>query len=138
MIWDILLGLYLLGAAITFVYVGGKGIKACVRAAFGLPPLYKIWAPFEWSRQIVLGDVNLNTPDWGFGLFSASGIGLGFAIIYPVYLPAYAIKNRIKYWLYKIVATKEEQVQRALGTEEPGLPSTTAYYYSGSLHPPTK
>lgn len=124
MIWEILFGLYLLGAAITFIYIGGKGIKACIRAAFGLSPQYKIWAPFKWSRRIVLGDIG-NDCDWGLGLLASCGIGLMYAAIYPVYLPAYAIKKRIKYWLYKMVATKEEQVQRALGTDRPEKDDTS-------------
>lgn len=123
MIWTILSSLYLLGAAITFVYIWYKGIKACIRTSFGFKPQYKIWEPFKVCRKSIYEDLLKTEPEYIEVVLNSFTYGGMFGIIYPIYLPIYFIRQPIKIFIktlvYKIVATKEERVQRALGTDRP-------------------
>jgi len=133
MIWDILLGLYLLGAAITFVYIWYKGIKACIRTSFGFKPQYKIWAPFNAGSKTITKDlsdpIKRAEPEYCDVVMNSLAYGMLFGVIYPVYLPIYLVRQPIKTYIktlaYKIVATKEERVQRALGTDRPEKDDTS-------------
>lgn len=142
MIWDILLGLYLLGAAITFTYFVYKGIRACIRTAFRFKPQRKIWRPFNHFYNTTIGDLDRDEPIYFGAILNTLAMGGMLGIIYPIYLSIYFVRQPLKIFIktlaYKVVTTKEEKVQRALGTdrpEKPGKPDTT-YYYSGSYSPP--
>ena len=151
MFWYILLGLHLLGAVITFVYIWGKGIKVCIRVAFRLKPQYKIWEPFSVCRGSILHNLCRPQPEYSEVVVSSLAYGGMFSIIYPIYLPIYFVRQSLKIFIktlaYKIVATKEEQVQRALGTDRPEKDDTSqrhqavsgswGKFYMGS-HPPIK
>jgi hypothetical protein len=141
MIWDILLGLYLLGAAITFVYFMYKGTRACIRTAFGFKPQYKIWAPFNIiaSKDIIKdlsNPIKEGEPEYFSAILTSFANGGMFGLIYPIYLPIYCVRQPIKIFIktlaYKIVISKEEKVQRALGTDRPETPRNSSMMYNCS------
>ena len=125
MFWNILFLLYLLGAVITFIYIMYKGIKACIRTAFGFKPQYKIWAPFNAGRKTITKDlsdpIKRAEPEYCDVVMNSLAYGMLFGVIYPVYLPIYLVRQPIKIFIktlaYRIFISKEERVQRALGAE---------------------
>ena len=123
--WSILLGLYLLGGIIVFGYIFCMGIKIYTRAMFKLPNHSKMWGPFNVCGQKLIKDISSrrrytwDTPDLVYGIFFSGVLGIIFGIIYPIWLLIYFSKSQIRQLIYKIVATKEERIQKALGTDTP-------------------
>jgi hypothetical protein len=122
MIWEILFLSYLLGAAIISMYFIYKGLRACIRTAFGFKPQRKIWKPFNYFYNATIREC-LNREEYFNAILNTLACGGMFGIIYPIYLPIYFVRQPIKTFIktlaYKIVTTKEEKVQRALGTDRP-------------------
>lgn len=144
MIWDILISLYLLGATIISTYFVYKGIRACIRTAFGFKPQRKIWKPFNHVYNTTIEDLDRDEPIYFGAILNTLSFGGVFGIIYPIYLPIYFVRQPIKIFIktlaYRIFISKEERVQRALGAEpeEPEVPQTSYQYYYSSYNGPHK